>query len=202
MAKAGDNYFELLRHPKWQEKRLRIMERDGFECCECGDKETTLNVHHSYYTKGAKPWEYPDESLRCLCEPCHEKRHAILNQIKEGMGQITLPILSCLRGYMLGLLMAEQLGRAGNLNPSVTLSLDEKSAQMEVQGLSDVFGADSQTVFIEVGEGGSIDYQMLDTLAREFRESERWHALRWATEEVERQKGSIGYQWENTSLRA
>jgi hypothetical protein len=64
-------YWELLRDPQWQKKRLRIMERSKFECEECGSKTTTLNVHHSYYEKGLKPWEYPDESLHCLCEPCH-----------------------------------------------------------------------------------------------------------------------------------
>lgn len=34
-----------------------------------------LNVHHTYYTKGHKPWEYEDDSLVTLCEDCHKKRH-------------------------------------------------------------------------------------------------------------------------------
>lgn len=67
------SYWELLRHPLWQEKRLRVMERAGFSCERCRNGEQTLNVHHAYYTKGAKPWEYPDDALRCLCEPCHEE---------------------------------------------------------------------------------------------------------------------------------
>lgn len=34
-----------------------------------------LNIHHTYYVKGAKPWEYENDSLVTLCEDCHKKRH-------------------------------------------------------------------------------------------------------------------------------
>lgn len=64
-------YSELLRDPRWQKKRLEIMQRDDFACIECGDSESTLNVHHCYYQKGRMPWDYPDKSLITLCEPCH-----------------------------------------------------------------------------------------------------------------------------------
>ncbi|MCH8041761.1 MAG: hypothetical protein IH977_15675 [Nitrospinae bacterium] len=63
MSKQQPSYYDLLKHPKWQKKRLRIMERSGFECESCGDNESMLSVHHSYYEKGKKPWEYDDESL-------------------------------------------------------------------------------------------------------------------------------------------
>jgi hypothetical protein len=65
-------YAEKLRDPRWQKKRLEIMERDGFQCRECGDKEAELHVHHGYYGKGRQPWEYPDEALITLCADCHD----------------------------------------------------------------------------------------------------------------------------------
>lgn len=34
-----------------------------------------LNIHHTYYVKGHKPWEYDNEALVTLCENCHKKRH-------------------------------------------------------------------------------------------------------------------------------
>ena len=34
-----------------------------------------LNIHHTYYIKGRKPWEYEGEALVTLCENCHKKRH-------------------------------------------------------------------------------------------------------------------------------
>jgi hypothetical protein len=67
------SYADLLRDPRWQRKRLEVMEAARFTCVECGDTSTTLNVHHTYYRKGAKPWEYEAHELLCLCEPCHER---------------------------------------------------------------------------------------------------------------------------------
>jgi hypothetical protein len=34
-----------------------------------------LNVHHRYYVKGRRPWEYPNFSLVTLCRDCHEDEH-------------------------------------------------------------------------------------------------------------------------------
>jgi len=66
------NYSDLLRDPRWQKKRLKILERDNWTCQGCGDKKSTLNVHHCYYENLRKPWDYPDSSLVTLCEDCHE----------------------------------------------------------------------------------------------------------------------------------
>lgn len=63
-------YAEKLKDPRWQKKRLGVLERAGWACEFCGDKGTTLNVHHLEYY--ANPWEVEDESLQCLCAPCHE----------------------------------------------------------------------------------------------------------------------------------
>ena len=74
-------YAEKLRDPKWQKKRLEIMERDGFACCHCGDKNSTLNVHHSFYERGKMPWEYGDYMLTTLCEACHGKVEATMRDL-------------------------------------------------------------------------------------------------------------------------
>jgi hypothetical protein len=65
-------YAEKLKDPRWQKKRLVILERAGWACQVCGDKETTLHVHHLKY--GKEPWEIEDKYLECLCESCHEVR--------------------------------------------------------------------------------------------------------------------------------
>jgi len=66
------SYADKLRDPRWQKLRLKVMERDGFRCQCCGDKESTLNVHHLRYTK--QPWDTPMDALETLCEPCHKDR--------------------------------------------------------------------------------------------------------------------------------
>lgn len=67
------NYSEKLRNPKWQKRRLEILNRDHFTCRLCGDKERTLHVHHIRYDRGADPWDYPDNTLVTVCEACHEE---------------------------------------------------------------------------------------------------------------------------------
>ena len=71
------NYSELLKSPKWQKKRLEILERDEFKCQACGEKEKTLHVHHVIYDNSLKPWEYSNWKLITLCEDCHKLLHRL-----------------------------------------------------------------------------------------------------------------------------
>lgn len=83
-----NNFKEQIKDPRWQKRRLEIMQRDDFACQMCGDKESTLNVHHIRYVKGRKYWEYDDWELVTLCEDCHDFEHmakneALNDEIKE-----------------------------------------------------------------------------------------------------------------------
>lgn len=66
------NYAEKLKSPKWQKKRLEILQRDKFECQSCFDTEKSLQIHHFYYDN-CDPWEYDNSCLITLCEDCHKK---------------------------------------------------------------------------------------------------------------------------------
>lgn len=70
------DYAEQRKDPRWQKKRLEIMERDGFKCLDCDDATNMLNVDHAYYIKGRMPWNYPAWSLRTVCAACHKLKHA------------------------------------------------------------------------------------------------------------------------------
>jgi hypothetical protein len=74
-------YSEKLRDPRWQRRRLEVMQRDDFRCKCCGDALSTLNVHHLMYVK--EPWDCPLEKLETLCERCHEWRSAIGKRISN-----------------------------------------------------------------------------------------------------------------------
>jgi len=65
------NYSEKLKSPKWQKKRLEILQRDEFTCQSCLSKINTLHVHHFAYKQGLEPWEYENDMLQTLCEDCH-----------------------------------------------------------------------------------------------------------------------------------
>jgi hypothetical protein len=64
-------YSEKLKDPRWQRKRLEIMQRDNFKCTQCGDTSTTQNVHHWQYSK--EPWDAKNEDLTTVCRSCHEE---------------------------------------------------------------------------------------------------------------------------------
>jgi len=72
---TSQSYTEKLRDPRWQKRRLEIMQRDFFQCAKCQVADKTLHVHHRYYVKGREPWEYPAFALVTLCESCHDENH-------------------------------------------------------------------------------------------------------------------------------
>jgi hypothetical protein len=65
-------YREKLKDPRWQKRRLEILERDMWSCQSCFATESTLHVHHRYYMDVEHPWDYPESALVTLCEECHE----------------------------------------------------------------------------------------------------------------------------------
>ena len=64
-----------MKDPRWQKKRLEILERDKWRCQRCFDKDYTLVVHHKWYHKNTEPWEYDGECYVTLCEDCHTIFH-------------------------------------------------------------------------------------------------------------------------------
>jgi hypothetical protein len=70
-------YSEKLLTRKWQEKRVRIFERDNFkcknECCKNKIDNQRLEIHHLMYMGGIDPWDYSNDMLITLCNVCHGK---------------------------------------------------------------------------------------------------------------------------------
>jgi len=65
-------YTEKLKDPRWQKKRLEILERDGWKCMACGGTKNTLHVHHIFYFPRKEPWEIQNGFLITFCEGCHK----------------------------------------------------------------------------------------------------------------------------------
>lgn len=81
-------YSELLKHPKWQKRRLQILSEHKFSCQNCGTDDETLHIHHGYYEKGKKPWEYEDDTLHALCGTCHERFEELSLHLKRSYAKI------------------------------------------------------------------------------------------------------------------
>lgn len=78
-------YTQKLKDPRWQRKRLQVLQRDSWACLRCKNDQATLHVHHKFYTKGLEPWEYADSELETLCEKCHQEEHL---EFESGEGGI------------------------------------------------------------------------------------------------------------------
>jgi hypothetical protein len=82
------NYADKLKDPRWQKKRLEILERDSFRCQGCGNKKQMLVVHHRHYDSDKDPWDYADNILVTLCDDCHKLEHTVdiaINDINTGL---------------------------------------------------------------------------------------------------------------------
>jgi hypothetical protein len=101
-------YSEKLKDPRWQKRRLEIMQKADFSCEECGDNESSLQIHHRIYRKGKQPWEYDNEELVCLCEECHMGAENDRETVSEAMA------ISCMRPLLVSV-SAEMLN-AGPLD--------------------------------------------------------------------------------------
>lgn len=76
-------YAEKLKDPRWQKKRLEILQRDNFTCFYCEDDKSTLHVHHEMYFKNQEPWDTPSECLTTVCEDCHTFFHIKFSKLEK-----------------------------------------------------------------------------------------------------------------------
>lgn len=103
------SYADRLKHPRWQRRRLEILNRSNFTCEECGSKEKTLHVHHKLYRKGAMPWEYVDRELQVLCEECHERVTHVHALLSAAMAEMDHHRLQDLLGFAEGLVAKDRV---------------------------------------------------------------------------------------------
>lgn len=74
-------YREQLLDRRWQIKKSGILERDKYTCqnINCKHKDDNskqLHIHHLDYFPELMAWEYSDDMLITLCEPCHTSEKA------------------------------------------------------------------------------------------------------------------------------
>lgn len=83
-------YAEKLKDPRWQRKRLELLNAANWTCVECGTKTESLHVHHGYYQRKTDPWDYPNDKLRVLCESCHSENQRIMEDVHRIIANWTI----------------------------------------------------------------------------------------------------------------
>ena len=159
-------YYELLKHPHWQKKRLLVLERENFCCENCGSDEKTLHVHHTYYESGIKPWEYPDESLHVLCEKCHADLHSMKTLFNRQIGKIGFLDIENLYGYALGIASREDFDDLET--PIDVLNYEVAS------GLADCWSLQTELVIRNLIEGKITGAKLLDLVAKHGAPQKPW----------------------------
>lgn len=99
------SYSDKLKDPRWQKKRLEILQRDEWKCRVCGGKDKSLHIHHCIYSK--EPWDAPNWSLISLCEECHSMRQECENEVKRMLSSANYGQLCSIRDLILSLHDAE-----------------------------------------------------------------------------------------------
>lgn len=91
-------YLDKLRDPRWQRRRLEVLQRHYWRCdtCERGEDDgIPLHVHHKFYhlnydergrLQKADPWNYQDEDFRVLCDACHQQTEIALMEVQKALG--------------------------------------------------------------------------------------------------------------------
>lgn len=80
---SNKEFFDQYKNPLWQKRRLEVLEYDKFTCRRCGDKESELHVHHSFYDSKRKVWEYSISNLLTVCDKCHKEIHKMTDDIRK-----------------------------------------------------------------------------------------------------------------------
>jgi hypothetical protein len=81
-------YSDKLADPRWQRKRLEILQAANFRCEDCGRGDIELQVHHCAYLPGKKTWEHDVSLLMCVCVYCHANRQNREDAIRVSLGRI------------------------------------------------------------------------------------------------------------------
>ena len=81
-------YSAKLKDPRWQKKRLQVLEIAQWRCEDCGERSKPLEVHHCAYVRGHEPWQYDFNLLMALCGECHEFRQRREDALRVHLGII------------------------------------------------------------------------------------------------------------------
>jgi hypothetical protein len=156
-------YSEKLKDPRWQRRRLEVLEAAGWKCSQCESTDQTLHVHHNFYRSRTEPWNYPDHALRVLCEGCHENaefQRRELAQCIEGLYDSEYGISAV--EAVIGFIKATKMQDALAINPHHTELLRNHP---QAWGFASYHRADQRDL-IERLNNGEVTAEMLGDLWR------------------------------------
>ena len=126
------DFWADYRDDRWLRTAKRVRERAGHKCEECGEDKESLHVHHTYYERGRRAWDYPDESLRCWCTYCHGLFHDLKDQVNRLAGGMTIRTFEWLKVAAKQLLWEQQRAALEECRPEWWAAVKAAVEQMGV----------------------------------------------------------------------
>ena len=83
MSNWSKKYNEYLQSYQWQDKRLRVLERDNYLCQSCLEQDATQVHHLTYKHVGNEPLF----DLISVCDECH-KSITFMDRLKKNDSSI------------------------------------------------------------------------------------------------------------------
>lgn len=154
------DYKSQYMHPKWQKRRLEMLESAEYKCQSCEDTEKTLHVHHKRYIKGRDVWDYADSDLNVLCETCHQLEHSTRDNLNEILARLESYQTSDLTCLLVGFL--NYIGIAGEKETKDYMTMNESAVNAGYIAGSLVYDrdiSDSQSLVDSI-KANSPDYRL------------------------------------------
>ena len=73
----------VTRGPRWKALRMQALDRDGWQCVQCGERRR-LEVDHIEPVRDRPDLAYSLANLQCLCGRCHSRK----TRIEIGLGPL------------------------------------------------------------------------------------------------------------------
>lgn len=131
------DYSDKLKDPRWLERRIEILARDGNTCTRCGATDVRLEVHHTYYEMGMEPWEYEPTSLITVCVPCHGIEDDLRVSLRKLIGCVPPGVRDQIFGYVHGQ-YKKAFYEMGNKDAEVSFAVP--NVKRHAIGIADAFG--------------------------------------------------------------
>ena len=156
-------YSEKLKDPRWQRRRLEVLEAAQWKCERCDAGNKTLHVHHNFYRSKTEPWEYPHHAFAALCEECHQLAEFDRRELKaciESIYEAEDPLVN-LHGAI-GLLRGLRMFNTLATDPE---HVEQIAYREQAWGFARVFGGDERDLLTHIEKtNGLIDRNHVDGL--------------------------------------
>ena len=156
-------YSQKLKDPRWQRRRLQVLEAANWKCERCEAADKTLHVHHNFYRSKSEPWEYPSHAFAALCEECHELAEVDRRELQSCIESIYEAEFAAVNLHSaIGLLKGLRMFNALGTNPK---HVEQIGYREQAWGFARVFGGDERDLLAQIEKtDGLIDRTNVDNL--------------------------------------